>query len=790
MLSLFSGCFFLLLLGCGSDTSGGSSSPSANPSIYDQDNDTILDTADTCSSPTSQTGWTSNSSTDHDRDGCRDEDEDTDDDNDNLADDSDTLCPKGIIGPPSPISTAENGDYDGDGCKNNEDRDDDNDGVDDGADECPRGVMGTPNTDSTAEDGDHDSDGCRNNAATENDDDDDGISDEKDKCPRGRTGWTRDVYTDPDGDGCHNDEARETDDDGDGVADEVDRCPRGMTGWSSGSGNDNDKDGCRDRDEDPDDDNDGIQDLRIRADGTVIPLDICPFTFNPQQNANDSCVSTITRGDIDEDDDGLIDVNNISGLESIRTHPSGIGRLNEGCPADGCNGFELNQDIDLTGEDWIPIAKLQNTIFEGNNYTIEGLTISRSTMNNVGLFSSIQGAAIRNLNLDFNIILGDERVGGLAGWARNSRMENVHVSFEEIRGRAIVGGLVGLAYDSSSIVSSHVSGGLVQGNGTAQSGDENFAYTGGLIGVLGSSSIINASYANVTEIKGSGSGVAGLAGAMQEDAMIRHSFAISNSIMGEGGYVAGLVGSIQQHGTIASSYSESGRIQASAAIVGGLVGGIGASAEKSFIYASYAITENITGTDALGGLVGFLQDTDVFSSYAHTKNFYRGPTSDPTRISGLIGLSVRDSSAAKNRLRSSYAVGKFTGEAMDTSIAGLVHYLILNGDESTELVSSYWDKDVSGKPAATSDSAKNTVELQNSDSAAEHFAAWQPPSNGQSSAAKALWCDTNLNGVIDMVERVATNPVWEFGTHSQYPTINCTPGGAPRQHAQLRQSSP
>ena len=92
----------------------------------DDDNDGVNDLAtnettqsDAC--PRGDTGWTSNASADHDGDGCRDDStEDPDDDNDNILDDADS-CPL--------ISSEGRDESDRDGCPNDRDVDDDNDGL-------------------------------------------------------------------------------------------------------------------------------------------------------------------------------------------------------------------------------------------------------------------------------------------------------------------------------------------------------------------------------------------------------------------------------------------------------------------------------------------------------------------------------------------------------------------------------------------------------------------------------------------------------------------------------------
>ena len=89
--------------------------------MTDSDADGILDTDDAC--PNGNTGWTSNSTTDHDTDGCEDDGEDPDDDNDLVSDAFDD-CSTGAVGWTSSLSS----DYDADGCQDaTEDAEDAND---------------------------------------------------------------------------------------------------------------------------------------------------------------------------------------------------------------------------------------------------------------------------------------------------------------------------------------------------------------------------------------------------------------------------------------------------------------------------------------------------------------------------------------------------------------------------------------------------------------------------------------------------------------------------------------
>ena len=109
----------------------------------DNDNDGVPDDEDDC--PNGMTGWTSNSATDHDGDGCKSIGEDQDDDNDGTPDGDDDFK----------YDPSEDTDTDGDGQGNNADTDDDNDGW---SDEEEMGCNSDP-LDATLMPNDHDSDG-------------------------------------------------------------------------------------------------------------------------------------------------------------------------------------------------------------------------------------------------------------------------------------------------------------------------------------------------------------------------------------------------------------------------------------------------------------------------------------------------------------------------------------------------------------------------------------------------------------------------------------------------------
>ena len=218
----------------------------------DDDNDGVLDVDDNCA--TGVLDWTVDNTTDMDGDGCQDSDEDVDDDGDSVLDVDDNCHYT-----PNPLQE----DYEDDGIGDLCDGDDDGDGVDDFVDSCPQGALNWTSEVQT----DKDDDGCEDEGSNEDpDDDNDGIFDEYDSCPRGETGWNSSQSNDRDGDGCRNDN-EDNDNDNDSVINEVDLCTNGIANWRKNATNDNDGDGCIDDREDSDDDNDGFSDL----------VDFCPL---------------------------------------------------------------------------------------------------------------------------------------------------------------------------------------------------------------------------------------------------------------------------------------------------------------------------------------------------------------------------------------------------------------------------------------------------------------------------------------------------------------------------------
>ena len=120
--------------------------------------------------------------------------------------------------------------------------------------------------------------------------------------------------------------------------------------------------------------------------------------------------------DVDDDNDGLIEICDLNGLDHVRHNLAGTGYKDwayatentTGCATGGCRGYELTEDLDFTdsgatgynvvwtaddpagGDGWAPIhgSSLDdglNCVFEGNGREIRNLYINVSFSYN-GLF--------------------------------------------------------------------------------------------------------------------------------------------------------------------------------------------------------------------------------------------------------------------------------------------------------------------------------------------------------------------------------------------------------------------
>ena len=283
-----------------------------------------------------------------------------------------------------------------------------------------------------------------------------------------------------------------------------------------------------------------------------------------------SCGTT----DIDQDDDGLIEICDLDGLNAIRHQLDGTGYkadqsalvITRGCrPSGGCRGYELTKDLDFndansyssmanqvvwtTGAGWEPIGLYAGSdndsnnpftaTFDGNDYTISNLMINGSQLNSAGLFGYVRRQSkIFNIGLLNMNVVGNRFVGGLVAYNAG----NVTNSYTtgSVTGTMNVGGLVG--YNSGSVTTSYARG--------SATGSVNI---GGLVGHNFSESITNSYATGSVAGTDSQAKVGGLIGDNYSGS-ITNSYA-TGSVTGTGSQaeVGGLIGN-NYSGSIINSY--------------------------------------------------------------------------------------------------------------------------------------------------------------------------------------------------------------------------------------------
>ena len=441
----------------------------------------------------------------------------------------------------------------------------------------------------------------------------------------------------------------------------------------------------------------------------TIPEDAKPQRTSHSTTATTSKCSTT---DIDKDNDGLIDICDLEGLNAMRYQLDGIGyresadatEVKTSCYERGtgrCKGYELMKNLDFnddasyssapnkviwtTGEGWEPIGSSSNpfkAIFEGNGHTISNLMIDRFHTKDVGLFGYI-GKLPGDMGGDTEIIdvgllnvdiKGEQSVGGLVGFNSRGKITKSYATGVVLGMWNRAGVLIG---KNNSIVTNSHAIGVVGAGGMA----------GGLIGDNHHGSLTNSYAASAVKANGWQGGLVGFNGGN-----IANSYAMG-SVTGDHG-AGGLVG--YNNGKITNSYA-TGAVVAKANNAGGLVGYSGGGITNSYA------TGGVTGDSNAGGLVGYSNGGNIMNSYA---------------IGSVVGTS---------------AAGGLVGRR----------------SYSSRITSSYWDTQTSRITSSAGGIGKTTTELQSAIA-----------QQGNSNNPYYRWKTTD----------------WNFGTFEQYPILNYAKG--------------
>ena len=464
-------------------------------------------------------------------------------------------------------------------------------------------------------------------------------------------------------------------------------------------------------------------------------------------NVNQEIVQGESNGqacdsDIDDDNDGLIEIWSLAGLYNMRLNLDGsapVGTVGTS-PTEPVNcddgnsattivlcGYELAQSLDFDrdgdgstiddagvideGDDvrpyfvasvggWVPVGSAPDSfaaIFDGNGHTINNLTVRSATATFVGLFGSINtGTQIRNVGIT------------------NAYVESTMVSTRSV----FTGGLVGRITDGTISAS--------YADATVRSGAGSIDQVGGLVGEQ-AGGVISASYTtgSVTSGGGAADSIGGLVGRQIGGSIIASNSTATTTGSTDGvESIGGLVGH-QRAGSITASYA-SGNVgsggESGVDSIGGLVGVQGGvDNEDAFITACYAagtVTGGEGGAERVGGLVGEQHFGVITAAYSTGDVSGEGGNGD--YVGGLVGEQARGSS-----IFTSYATGDADGGPggegtsdddvvgalvgrIDTRRPGIIGASYGFGEVSNEEASG-----ISGSPAGAALSSATDITVNN-----------------------------------------------------------------------------
>lgn len=344
-----------------------------------------------------------------------------------------------------------------------------------------------------------------------------------------------------------------------------------------------------------------------------------------------------------------------SGTES---DPYRIYNQDELSRMNGKGYYILMNDIDLSGTaEWKPIAQNStiSAVFDGQNYTISGLTIT-TAVEQAALFAACSDMTIKNLNLNVKKINGSGITATLVAKAIDTNIENCHVIITgNVKGTAEVGGLVGSALNTN-IANCSVQG-IVQG-GTK---------VGGAVGAI-TGSITKVSVDGTVMSTTSNAKVGGIVG--YNEAPISECMSSGKvACTASGSYVGGLIG---ENTNVAVSDCYSTTAVTANQYAGGLI-----AYNYGAVTNCYACG-NITSTNNAGGVIGYNDGTNATLAYCCAMN-------KEIKVSSASGIAIRVIGGIKNSAplpENNYAL-----KTMAVSVNGIEQTIYddpLNGTAQTE----------------------------------------------------------------------------------------------------------
>ncbi|MFR9620336.1 MAG: GLUG motif-containing protein [Rikenellaceae bacterium] len=331
--------------------------------------------------------------------------------------------------------------------------------------------------------------------------------------------------------------------------------------------------------------------------------------------------------------------------------------------------FEMMNDIDLGGSlnEFVTIGDGTNGyyfcgIFDGCDYEVSGLYISKSTTNYQGLFSYISNATIKNLGVS-GIVMGYSYVGGIVGYAKGSTLSNCYSKVTVTGYQYSAGGVAGSS--NSSKVSNSYNTGLVKG-----SADN----VGGVVGSCTSSTVSGCYNSGSVEERKDVCDIINVGGIVGYNHSSTVSDCYNNGSVKGYEHVGGIVGICYSSSSTSSLVTfcyNTGSIEGGT-YVGGVLGyNVGSTIATSVVNNSYN-TGSVKGSGSyIGGVVG--RNTAAVSDCIYDSSVYTG-----TAIGDSSGTDTNNTGSAT--LKATMTNGSFA------SVLGTDNW---KEDNSTQINSGY-----------------------------------------------------------------------------------------------------
>ena len=343
--------------------------------------------------------------------------------------------------------------------------------------------------------------------------------------------------------------------------------------------------------------------------------------------------------------------------------------------------FKLMQDIDLSSwlaennptNGWLPIGTEAQPFkgkFLGNNKTISGLFITRTSSNDVGFFGRVNGATISNLTINGSTISGADHTGGLCGIAVSSTISSCHVTIGVTGSTTHIGGFVGnnegctitnCSYTGSVNGPSCIAGfsGYAKKsnltnitiNANVTSTDTHSGQCFGYIGT-GTTTITNVQAVGKMNVQ---SNAGGLVGRARTGCVLTIKNSSVNSNITGTTQLGGIIGSSEADELTITNCKSTGNINGTS-YLGGIVGYNSSQATVSTTYHDGSIDAN---EDYVGGLIG-----QTVNIYNITSSGHIDDIKGRSYVSGGVGCSLKTGTTTTYTTDKNYSQANNTIECM------------------------------------------------------------------------------------------------------------------------------